>query len=308
MDTEKYQVIFNPASAGGKTKNRKPFILRLLNEYFRGSYDLHETASKGHANKITGELCREGFTNFIIAGGDGTIQESVNGLFLNGKIINNNCRMGIISSGTGQGFAKSLGLPRNMLQQIGVIKKGNTRRSDLGLVKFGNNGLTNELIFVNELQAGIGGSVVKNVNGKEKRLGGSLAYSIKTLAEVLSYQNEPMRISFEGRKIESEFLGVVVANGAYTGGSMNLAPKADPFDNSLDLLLMYAQGIPGRLNSFRKIYSGSHISSGHFGYFSVKNLSLSSAANVILEADGEILPQLPCRIEVIPSALKIFIS
>ncbi|HZW39159.1 MAG TPA: YegS/Rv2252/BmrU family lipid kinase [Ignavibacteriaceae bacterium] len=302
----KYQIIFNPASAGGRTLERKQNILNLLYESFGNNFDLNETKFKGDATNISHSLAKNGYSKFIIVGGDGTIQECVNGLFESGKIIIPDTTLGIISSGTGQGFSRSVGIPLKLKEQIKIIKNGNTRHTDIGNISWGNNGSSQNRFFINEFQAGIGGAVVKSCQGKEKRFGGTFAYGLKTLSKVFTHPNQLVTINFDNHSFKQNVLGIVVANGEFTGGSMNLVPGADTSDHFLDLLIMHGQNVKGRINSFRKIYSGNHLQSSYFSKYRLTSLSIASDENVLMEADGEVLGYLPCSIEIIPSAIKIY--
>jgi diacylglycerol kinase family enzyme len=88
-------------------------------------------------------------------------------------------------------------------------------------------------------------------------------------------------------------------------GGMKLAPRAEVADGHFDILLMHGQTLSERLRNFPKIYSGKHLASPKFSYFQGKSLSLASDEDVSLEADGELLGHLPCRIEILPGALKL---
>jgi diacylglycerol kinase family enzyme len=98
----------------------------------------------------------------------------------------------------------------------------------------------------------------------------------------------------------------MIANGAYTGGGMNLAPHARLNDQQLDVLLMHAQTVPQRLMTFPKIYSGRHIGSPKFSYFHAKHIRVDTKEDVLLEADGELLGYPPCDIEIIESGIQVF--
>jgi diacylglycerol kinase (ATP) len=116
-----------------------------------------------------------------------------------------------------------------------------------------------------------------------------------------------MSIQIDGKvALKKKFLGIIIANGAFTGGGMNLAPYARLNDNLLDVLLIHEQSITQRLRTFPKIYSGRHIELPQFGYYQVKKVKISAEKNVLLEADGELLGHPPCEIELLPSCIHVF--
>ena len=300
-------VIINPVSAGGKTGARQPEILNALEKRLGKRYSLCVTSEPLEAIFSARKAIIDGNELIITIGGDGTIQETVNGFFSNGNLINPSCQLGIIDSGTGHGFAQSLGLPTELEEQLEVIHSGQTKFIDLGKIIFSDkNGKPREHFFINECQAGIGGEVVRIVQSKHKRLGGFIAFGAITLLTALRYPNRSMSVVIDGTtKITDHFIGVVIGNGNYMAGGMKLIPYAKVNDGLFDILLMHKQFISQRLWNFPKIYTGRHLASSKFSYYRGKSVTLSSSENVTLEADGEFLGSLPCSIEILPSALQI---
>jgi diacylglycerol kinase (ATP) len=300
-------IIINPASAGGKTGKMQGQTLRTLEERCGRRYSLCVTQQPGEAGVSARKAIIEGSKLIITIGGDGTIQETVNGFFSNGHPINPSCQLGIINSGTGSGFAQSMGLPPLIDEQIHVIFNGQTRLVDVGRVVFSdNNGLKAERYFVNECQAGIGGAVVQKVQSAQKKLGGKLAFGSSTLAMAFRYPNQPMAVAIDDDfKVRGRFMGVVITNGSYMGGGMNLTPDAEVDDGLFDILLIHGQSIPQRLWNFPKIYSGRHTDSPKFSIYRGERVDISSSRRVLVEADGELLGSLPCTVEMVPSALLV---
>lgn len=243
----------------------------------------------------------------IAVGGDGTIQEVVNGLMTSPAASGRRPQLGIINAGTGHGFAQSLGLPISLDAQCAGIAHGSIRRIDIGRAAFSQGrGRPVERYFINECQAGIGGRVVDKVQGGHKKLGGLIGFGLATLTTALSYPNRSIRFSLDdGPERSGAFIGIVAANGNAMAGGMRLAPRAAVDDGALDILLMRGQTLAERLRNFPKIYSGTHLGSPKFGYLRGRSISLSSDEPVPFEADGEPFGHLPCRIEVVPGALEL---
>jgi len=307
MSRTKIDVLFNPASSGGRTGRQRTRILAVLRRYLGRSYSFHLTGGPLEATSLAREAILAGSELIVAVGGDGTIQEAVNGFFAGGRPLNPDCRLGIINAGTGHGFAQSLGFPSDLEGQGAQIADGVIRPVDVGRVFFsGGNGSPAERYFVNECQAGIGGEVVKMVHAGNKKLGGTLAFGLATLAAAWTYPNRTMTVSVDGTPpITEKFIAVVCANGNSMAGGMHLAPEAKVDDGLLDILFMHAQTRSERLRNFPKIYSGNHLGSPKFSCFRGRRVSLTSTENVAIEADGELLGCLPCRIEVLPSALHV---
>ena len=152
---DRTHVIINPVSAGGKTGAKQPEILSALDRRIGKGYSLCVTSRPLEAGFSARNAIMDGSKLIIAIGGDGTIQETVNGFYSDGRLINPSCQLGIIDSGTGHGFAQSLDLPAGLDEQLEVIQRGETRSIDIGRATFsGDYGERREHYFVNECQAG----------------------------------------------------------------------------------------------------------------------------------------------------------
>lgn len=305
MKSTPVHVILNPASAGGRTGRNQGQILRALESRF-GSVSLTRTCKPLDAMYSSARALENGARVILVVGGDGTIQEAVNGLFCNGSARNQAFELAVLSSGTGCGFAQSLGIPRDMGDQVKIAAGKRMSCVDIGKLRYTRfDGTAATRYFVNECQIGIGGDVVRRVQHRHKSFGGLLAFGAATVLAVFQHQNQAMTISADGRERSGMFCGVAVANGAFTGGGMNLAPSASLNDHLLDLLVMSDLSVRERLRYFPMIYSGAHVRSSRFSYSKVFSVTLQSDSPVLVAADGELLGTTPCTIETIPSALNV---
>ena len=305
MKSKPVHVILNPASAGGKTGRNQNRILRAIEERF-GPFSLAVTRKPLDAMYSSARAAADGAGVVLVVGGDGTIQEAVNGLFRNGSARNHACELAVLSSGTGGGFAQSLGIPRDIRDQVEIAAGKRISCIDVGKLRCaGFDGAPVTRYFVNECQIGIGGEVVRRVRHKHKSFGGLLAFGAATVFTVFQHQNQAMTISADNFERSGLFCGVAVANGAFTGGGMNLAPGACMNDHVLDLLVISDLTVRERLRYFPMIYSGAHVRSPRFSYSKVSSVTLQSNAPVLVAADGELLGTTPCTIATIPSALNV---
>ena len=303
----KTRVIVNPISGGGKTAREIERITGMLDSALGASYSLSMTNRPGYAESLTKKAIREGARLVIGVGGDGTMQEIVNGFMQLKDTEDCECELGIISSGTGQGLAQSLDLPASLKGQLDMIGDTDCREIDIGKVRFCDaSARTVERYFVNECQIGIGGEVVRRMSPRMKMLGGRLAFGVTAFVKALSYPGRLMTLVIDdSHAIARRLIGVAVANGAYTGGGMFIAPGAAVNDGLLDVLLIENQSCLRRLWNFPRIYTGNHIRSKEFSYFRCRKIEVNCNDRVPLEADGESLGFLPCTINVIPQAIRI---
>jgi diacylglycerol kinase (ATP) len=307
MGERRTHVILNPASSAGKTGHRQAEIIAAVERHLGGEFSLCVTKRPNEATSSARTASLRGAELVIAVGGDGTIQEVVNGLMEAGSPLGRRAQLGIINAGTGHGFAQSLGLPAGIEDQCAGIALGTVRRIDIGRATYANGrGQRTKRYFVNECQAGIGGRVVEKVQAGQKKLGGLLAFGLATLKAALSYPNRSIWFSVDdGPEEEGRFVGIVAANGNVMAGGMRLAPQATVEDGRLDILFMHGQTLAERLRNFPKIYSGTHLGSPKFSCLRGRSISLASEEPVSFEADGEMFGHLPCRIEVVPSALEL---
>ena len=307
MKTARCAVIANPVSAAGKTFKQYPSIIEKLESALGIVCKKTLTRRPMDATRIAREMIDDGYTLIVGIGGDGTMQEIVNGFLEDDRPVNPHCSLGIISSGTGQGFARSLGLPSDIGRQLDVITAGASHPVDLGRVTCNNaaSGRTHRY-FVNECQGGIGSTVVKSVSINLKRFGGRLAFGLGAVKAFFNSTAQNLSVLLDDSQLmEGPFMGVVVANGAYTGGGMKLAPHAKNDDGMLDVLLIQEQTLAQRLASFPTIYSGRHIDLPKFGYHRARTVSISAVSPLYLEADGELVGESPCKIEIIPGGIRV---
>lgn len=307
MQPKQTHLILNPTSSGGRTGRKQESIITEIGRRLKGDFSVCVTNEPLEATSSTRSAIQQGAALVIAIGGDGTIQEVVNGFFLDGTMINPSCQLGIVCSGTAQDVAKSFNIPEQLDHQIDDVCGTRARAIDIGKVTYRDpNGQEVERFFINECQQGIAAVVVQRVQKQHKRLGGFLGFGLAAVQTVASYREQRMTVTIDEREPVSDlFLGVVAANGGYAGGGMNFAPRAKVDDGLLDIVLIHKQWILARLVNFPKIYSGRHINLSWVSYFQAKRVSVTSEEKVPIEADGELLGFVPCRIEIVPRALQL---
>lgn len=307
MKPSRRHIILNPASGAGRTGKRKAEILAICDRYLGREHTLCVTRKPGEATASARAAASQGAELIVAVGGDGTIQEVVNGLFADGRPLGPDCALGIIDMGTGHGFAQSLRLPDGVESQVELIAGQGYRMVDVGQASFADDGgRPKERYFVNECQAGIGGDVVKRVGTMSKRFGGTLAFGASTLAAAVRYPNQVVTVQVDDEAPRTQkLIGVVMANGRFMAGGMKLTPAAFLSDGLLDILLIHEQSLMERLKNFPRIYSGTHIDLPKFGLVRGRSILLSSPESVPVEADGELWGSLPCRVKVLPAALRV---
>lgn len=300
-------VVVNPRSRGGATGRRFAAVEALLREVL-GELEVEWTRGPRDAVRIAREAVRAGVERIVVAGGDGTTNEVVQGVL--GAGLGAYCRIGLLPLGTGGDLGRSLGLPHGLEPAIRALAGGGSRRIDAGRVQFlAPDAPERTLHFVNSASAGISGLTVELVNRAPKLLGGRLSFFLGTVRALARYRFPPVRVAVDGKVLHEGPLTLATAcNGAFFGGGMQVAPGALPDDGLLDVVVIPVYSRPRLLRRLPRIYRGRHLEEEGVvhGRARVVQLSSLSEERVWLELDGEPLGWLPARVEVVPDALCFF--
>jgi len=307
FDTGTIQIVVNPIAGNGKANKIAKALLHDISSFSGSRVNLIHTEKANDATTITREAIKDGAGLIITVGGDGTINEVVNGFFIDGYPINPDCELGIISCGTGKGFGNSLRLPRSVEQQIELLFNAKAIPIDVGRIMYHElSGEPAYRMFINECQTGIGSKVASMVGQKQKILGGSFAFGITATIQAILMKPLLLNIEFDNEPVEEfNLIGLVTGNGTECAGGMKLTPDAKMNDGLFDVLLIHEMSVIKRLFNLTKVYSGSHISSPYFTIKRCKKLKIRSDIQVSLEADGEMLGVSPFDIELMPAGIKI---
>lgn len=258
------------------------------------------------ATEIAQNAVRQSRPVVVAVGGDGTLNEVVNGFFHNGAPTPTTTKLAMIPLGTGGDFRRTLRIPLDPKAAVQVLTTGLVRRLDAGCVTYqDHNGATAVRHFINIADAGIGGEVVESVNNGPKFLGG-MTFTLASLRALLTYKNKPMTVNVDGVSHDIVAQQVVIANCQYFGGGMRMAPAASPTDGVFDVILV---GDAGKLESISRIGSireGKHLDDHNpkIQLMYGKRISITSPEKVRIDLDGEQPGYLPALFEIQPSAIE----
>ncbi len=304
-------LVVNPRAGGGKTG--KTFGgMRQTIERALGAFDAEETLQVGHAIAIARDAARAGRPLVVALGGDGTLNEVVNGLMQAGE---HSTRLGLIAQGTGGDFRRTLGLEHRLDRYLDAIASGNERTLDVGKLSYtAHDGSPATRYFVNILSAGMGGLVDQYVAQGSRALGGTAAYFSASARALLKCQRGRLKctMALEGKTVTErvEAYMIAVCNGRYFGSGMHVAPMAKLDDGCFEVVAMDAPSKLAFAVASRKIYDGAHMSAKTTRHFRCSSLEMtlenSEARDVfLLDVDGEPLGKLPVRVEVVPRAITL---
>jgi len=298
--------IVNPHAGNGSTGSSWPFIEALAKDRL-GLFDTYMTRKPGDAVIFAKNAIAEKTSLLVCVGGDGTLNEVVNGVMNHEESIRSNVRLGFIPNGTGCDFVRTVSIPQNAEQAMDLIASGHTRSIDLGVLVFqDHNGRDRCRYFHNIASFGLGGEVAQRVNRMTKALGPFISFMWATLMSVFLYGAKTIRILVDGSfEKKVSVWNMVVANGQYHGGGMWVAPGASVCDGLLQLTIIGDLTIPEVFLSLSKLYNGRIYDIDKVIARTCRKMAAISDDRVLLEVDGEQPGMLPVAVKMVPGALQI---
>ena len=290
----------NPAAAGGTTGKRWPEIAhRAAQRGLDGDALISERP--GQLTALAADAVDGGATRLVVVGGDGSVNEVVNGI-----ADAHGVELAVIPRGTGWDFVRTFDIPRDLDAAVDVALTGSVREIDLGAVTYRTwGGGDARSVFANVASAGISGAIAQRANESSKALGGKVSYYWATLAVFVGWQTGVMRVTVDGESRNGKMIDAVVCNGRYLGGGMMMCPEAEPDDGVFDVLLIGDVTKRDLLLVLPKTYKGNHLPHPRLELLRGKVVTVESAEPLPIELDGEQPGTTPARFEVLPRALRL---
>ena len=298
--------IINPHAGNGSTGSTWPFIEALAKDRL-GSFEACMTKRPGEAAIFAKNAAAKKARLLVCVGGDGTLNEVVNGIMMNAESIRSNVTLGFIPNGTGCDFARTVSIPHDIEQAMDLIASGHTRSIDLGVLFFKNHkGRDCCRYFHNIASFGLGGEVSQRVNRTTKALGPFVSFMWATLISIFLYGKKKIRISVnDDYKKDMVIWNVAAANGQYHGGGMWVAPDASVCDDLLNVTIVGDLTIPEVFLNLSKLYNGRIYDIDKVFARTCRKVAAISDNRVLLEVDGEQPGMLPMVVKIAPDVLDI---
>jgi YegS/Rv2252/BmrU family lipid kinase len=298
-------VIVNPNA--GKGRGRKDW--KVISAYLSKPGLLFSekfTERKEHAIAITNEAITSGYRKILCVGGDGTLNEIVNGVFNQNICPTQDITLGLIPIGTGNDWGRMFGIPLNYEGASQIIKEGKTTIHDIGKVTYYTGPEKRTRYFINIAGLGFESEVVKRTNiQKDNGKGGKAIYFYNLLMSLISYRNTKCDIVIDGKSTTANIFSLNVGNGRYCGGGMRQTPFALPDDGILDVTIIKEMGKFEIVRNLKILYNGTILNHPKVEGYKCKNVKVFSDSVLHVEADGESLGHSPADFSIIPAALNI---
>jgi len=290
----KTSIIYNPAA--GSIKDRE--TIRETLQRLPGA-QIYSTEKEGDATRFAEDAIQQGQDLVVAAGGDGTLNEVINGIARHADQI----QIGLVPLGTGNDFARTLALPDSIEDCIQILRTGNTRAIDLVRV-------TSDRVryFVNVSAGGFSGTVNEKLTPEIKKTWGPLSYlrsAAAALPELRSYRTTI--VLDDGPPFQANLYNAIIANGRFVAGGTEVAPEAVADDGLLDLILVLRKPASEIAVVIAQMLAGKHLGNHAIVFQRAKKILVSSNPGMWFNVDGELVGNEPALFETLPQALRFVV-
>jgi diacylglycerol kinase (ATP) len=282
--------IVNPIAGKGKAKS----LIPLIEEECKSNgldYLIKYTTEPKDGTRIARAGVEEGYKKIISVGGDGTLNEVVNG------IVGSDVILGVIPSGTGNDFIRSIYKEFDMVKIINNVINGAVKTIDLAKC--------NDTYFLNIGSGGIDAQVALESERTRKFFSGSTAYIVAMIKTIFLYKSKMMKVYIDDKEFDKNTLLVAIANGRYYGGGILPAPKASLTDGIFDVCFIEKISKPKMLILFPKYMKGKHESIKEVSFYRGKKIRLIATEEFGVNIDGEVSLKKDVEFNIIPNGIKI---
>ncbi len=305
MKTNRWLVIVNEAAGAGKAAADWPGIEQLLEKY-NFQFDAVFTKRRLHAMTIARRKIEEGYSRIIVVGGDGTMNEVINGVFAQKRLHTTEIMLGMITVGTGNDWAKMFSIPHDYEAAVVTISKQKTFIQDAGVVTYTRCDKTWKRYFINIAGMGFGAKVVDRTNQlKSKGKSNPSLYLLNIFTSLLNYRSVKTSIEIDGEKYDRDLFSFNVGICKYNGGGMIQVPDAVPDDGLFNMTLIRKIGKLNIIANIKKLYNGTITKHSKVETWIGKSVIVNGPKKIHLETDGETLGHSPMEFKIIPRSIKV---
>jgi len=287
----KTKVIVNPDSNPRYLKRHLRPALRILRD---NGFKLSVTFSKGPGEvlSIAKDAVEQGFQAVVAVGGDGTANETING------IVGNNVTLGLLPIGGSNVLARELGIPMNMREAARVIVRRFRRNIDLGWI--------NGRYFSMMASCGYDAYAISRTSLKVKKIIRRYAYLWAGIKDFLGYKPTEITLVLDNGKVVEKGTFVVVSNTHFYGGTHQMTPFAEIDDGFFDLIVYQGKSQLGLVKFAVSMLSKQHLNLKRVKYYRVRRVEMNASKKTWVQVDGDPLGELPMTSKIVPNALEVF--
>lgn len=302
-------VIVNPIAGMGRGLQDFPQISKLLRDNEIPCEPVF-TEHKNHAVELTVYAVSAGFRKIIVIGGDGTLHEVVNGLFIQQAVRPDEVLLAVIPVGTGNDWIRMFGIPRRYSEAVRAVKDECSFLQDVGEITYEESQYRQKRYMANVAGSGFDAFVVRRFNHwKNKGLRGRWLYGLSIVRTFFSYKSTGVKVCVDGNTVFNDLLfSLSVGVGRYNGGGVQQLPKAIPDDGLLDVTIFRPIHWWNMIFRLKKLFNGQIYQIGHVIHLQGSRISITSSPDSLLEVDGELLGTTPLEFGILHRAVRVVVS
>ncbi len=307
--TERWAAIVNPVAGKGRGLTDWPLISDLLREAGI-AVDALFTMRKYHATELAVMAAQQGYRRIIIVGGDGTIHEVVNGLFIQQACPTTDVLLAVIAVGTGNDWIRMFGIPRGYHDAIRSIKEGHAFLQDVGRVDYYESRVKQTRYLANVSGVGYDAAVCRGFNRlKDKGYKGSWIYVFSAFREAVRHRATRTVIAVDGEEVfRGRLFSATVGICKYTAGGLTQTPRAIADDGLFDLTIIPQSNRLLLFRRFKVVYTGRIYDIPSILFFRGGRIEITSTPPIRLEIDGEILGESDFTYQIVERAIRVVVS
>jgi diacylglycerol kinase (ATP) len=289
----------------GLSRKKKIFYSKLLpviREHHQA--DVFETQSATDAFGFAAKAVADNYDLILAAGGDGTINQVVNGVLAGNLPVNLLPVLGILPAGSGNDFARTVSITLDPEELKDRLSRLNSKPIDIGSVTFQQNNIQSHSYFINVASAGMGPEVLNTMASGKKPFGSAVAYYTAILKTFLSYRCIRVNIRTSDWQWSNNLRTLAVGNGKFFGSGLCIAPEAKPDDGIFSAFVCGNVSVLDFIRYTSKLKNAKRINNQKIEYREAEKLELTAKSPCRIEADGELLGFLPAQVEVLPGRIK----
>jgi len=304
-----WMVIVNPKAGIGRGLKDWPTISNQMNHNGL-DFTCVFTEHKYHAVELTVKAINDGYRKIVAIGGDGTVNEVVNGIFIQHQVSTSDISLAVIPAGTGNDWMRMFGIPKTYSDAVLSLVTEHTILQDVGLISYHETRIKHQRYMANVAGMGFDAMVNRRFNRlKDEGRFGKRLYINSTLKELFNYRSKHFKVIVDGEIFyDGAVFSATVGVGKYNGGGMNQMPNAVIDDGLLDITVIKRVNKLGVLRHFRKLYNGNLYNYSKVMATQGKNIIIETWPESPIEIDGEAMGFSTFTFELVPKSIKVVVS
>lgn len=305
----KWFVVINPISGSGKGLDDFPLISKLLRDNGIRCESVF-TEHKHHATELTVSAINAGYRHIIVIGGDGTLHEVVNGLFIQKMVAPDQITIAVIAVGTGNDWIRMFGIPKRYSEAIRAIKEGYTFLQDVASVEYEESRYRQMRHMANVAGLGFDAAVIRRcMEMRNKGVKGASLYIRALISTFFRYKPTGVKVWIDDRLVYNNLLfSIAIGVGKYNGGGIQQLPQAVADDGLLDITIIRPLHWWNIIFRLKRLFNGSIYTIGHVLHAQGRKVRIESSPESLLEIDGELFGVTPVELHNAHRKVRVIVN